>query len=119
MLILSFSLVACSSFTFEVVTPAPITPTFTPWVAGTEMALANPSPAPATQTAQALVNQNVLPTFPPPTIIPGVVMEKPTDFSPVLYGGKQYDSEFFVLLGGVSKEAWLTPMRALCVFRVK
>jgi hypothetical protein len=85
-------------------------------VTGTETALANPTLAPETQTAQALVNQNVLPTFHPPTDIPEVVMEKPTDFSPVLYGGKVYDSEFFFLLGGASPEGWISPEESVSRF---
>jgi hypothetical protein len=36
-------------------------------------------------------------------------MEKPTDFSPVLYGGKVYQTTFFLLLGGVSRDTWLVP----------
>ena len=111
--LLSVSLVACSSFTFEMITPAPVTPTFTPWVAGTETALANPSPW-VDETVVA--NQNVLPTLPPPTAIPGFDMQKPTDFSPVLYGGKLYDSEFFLLLGGVSRDAWLAPDESVARF---
>jgi len=117
MVIVLVSLAACSH-KVEVITPAPVasvTPTFTPWVAGTETALANPLPALATQTAQALVNQNVLPTFPPPTFTPAV-MEKPTDFSPVLYGGKLYDAEFFLLLGGVSREGWYAPDMSVARF---
>lgn len=116
--LISFSLVACS-YTVEVVTPAPsdaVPPTFTPWAAGTETALANPLPAPATLTAQAAVDQNALPTFPPPTDIPGIAQEKPTDFSPVLYGGKVFDTEFFLLLGGVSREVWLTPEESVARF---
>ena len=118
MFVLFVSLTACS-YNVEVLTPThvvSVTPTFTPWVAGTETALANPLPAPETQTAQALVNQNVLPTFPPPTTIPGVVMDKPTDFSPVLYGGKVYDSTFFLLLGGVSTNEWFAPNESVARF---
>lgn len=105
MLFLSFSLIACSSFTFEVITPAPaisVTPTFTPWVEGTQMALASPTP---------------FATFPPPEgEVTQVVIEKPVGFSPVLYGGKQYGSESFLLLGGASQDAWMTPEESVARF---
>ena len=105
--LLSISLIACS-YDVQVMTPvsdatatpAPVTPTFTPWVEGTEMALASPTP-PATL---------------PPLEVTHEVIEKPIDFSPVLYGGKQYDSEFFLLLGGVSQDAWLSPEESVSRF---
>jgi len=50
-----------------------------------------------TQTAEPL-----------PTLTPTPVVW-PTDFSPVLYGGKQYGSTFFLLLGGVSGDVWYAP----------
>lgn len=118
--VLSFSLVACSqtpvaTISMETPTPAEAVPaSATPWVAGTEAALASPTPWIAgTQTALAVSaaetqSQNVLPTLPPPTLAP-IIMEKPTDFSPVLYGGKLYQSTVFLLLGGVNKETWLVP----------
>lgn len=75
----------------------------TPWVEGTEAALASPTPWIAgTETALAALSA--------PTADPNVVpIEKPTDFSPVLYGGKVYQTTFFLLLGGVGKETWLAP----------
>jgi len=36
-------------------------------------------------------------------------MEKPTDFSPVLYGKKYDANTFFLLLGGAGRDMWLTP----------
>ena len=102
-----FSLIACSQ-NLNVQTNAAVTSTFTPWVAGTETALANPTPSAGTQTAIVAVNQNVLPTFPPPTPIPSITMANPIDFSPVLFG-KKYDKTVFLLLGGVSRGVWLTP----------
>ena len=125
MFVLSFSLVACSQNP-GVPMEVAVTPTFTPWVDGTEMALATPpwpegtemalgSPTPwvgGTQTAQAVATQNELPS----SEVTQVVIEKPTDFSPVLYGGKQYDSEFFLLLGGASKDEWLTPDESVSRF---
>jgi len=102
-----FSLIACSQNS-NVPADAAVTPTFTPWVAGTESALANPTPSAGTQTAIAAVNQNVLPTFPPPTPIPSITMANPTDFSPVLFG-KKYDKTVFLLLGGVGRGVWFTP----------
>ena len=117
-IVLLFSLIACSQkpgFPME----AAVTPTFTPyvggtetaiamtipWVAGMEGALATPTPWVAgTQTALAVASEE------PSITDVQVVMEKPTDFSPVLYGGKLYDTPpFFLLLGGVSRDAWLTP----------
>jgi hypothetical protein len=122
--VLLFSLVACSqtpvaTISIETPTPAAAVPaSATPWVAGTDAALASPTPWIAgTQTALAAEaqNQNTLPTFPPPTLTP-IIMEKPTDFSPVLYGGKPYQSTFFILLGGVSRETWLTPEVSIARF---
>lgn len=105
--LLSISLIACSydvqvmtPVSDSTATPTPVTPTFTPWVEGTEMALASPTP-PATL---------------PPLEVTHEVIEKPIDFSPVLYGGKQYDSEFFLLLGGVSQDAWLSPEESVSRF---
>ena len=110
--VLLFSLVSCSQKPI-VTSEAIATPSFTPWVEGTEMALASPTPWIAgTQTALA---QPALPTLPPLTSTPGV-MEKPTDFSPVLYGGKLYDTTFFLLLGGVSRDAWLAPDESVARF---
>ena len=61
------------------------------------MALASPTPwVEGTQTALAAANPMPLPTFTPAT-----------DFSPVLYGGKLYGTTSFLLLGGVSRDAWL------------
>lgn len=113
MFLLLVSLVACSSFTFEVITPVPATTATagaqetemalaspTPWVEGTEMALASPTPF-ATLPLLEVTQE---------------VMEKPTDFSPVLYGGKLYDTTFFLLLGGVSADAWITPDESVARF---
>jgi hypothetical protein len=128
--ILLFVLSACSPNLAAPMETA-VTPTFTPWVAGTETAQAFenqtelpnlPSPTftpwvEGTQTALAVATQNalptlpppmVLPTFPSPTTVPGA-MEKPTDFSPVLYGKKYDANTFFLLLGGVRWDGWLAP----------
>jgi len=81
------------------------TPTFTPYAGGTETAFAVTLAAgstPPTFTPPAL------PTFAPPSFTPPA-SEKPTDFSPVLYGGKVYQTTFFLLLGGVSTDVWLAP----------
>jgi hypothetical protein len=112
MLVLSFSLIACSSFTFEVITPVPVT-SATSQADGPEMEFMSPTPwVGGTQTAQAVVTQNAL----PPSEVTQAVIEKPIDFSPVLYGGKQYDSEFFLLLGGAGKDEWLTPDESVARF---
>jgi len=89
LIVLFFSLLACSQLpavTFDVLTPDPAV-SATPWVAGT-------------QTAEAFASQ-------PAPAYTQEVLEKPTDFSPVLYGGKFYQTTFFLLLGGVSQDAWL------------
>jgi len=120
---LLFSLVACSQqpISVSMETPthaAPVVASPTPWVAGTESALASPTPWIAgteTALAAAAQNQTVLPTLPPPTLAP-IIMEKPTDFSPVLYGGKLYETTFFLLLGGVNKETWLAPEMSVARF---
>lgn len=122
-IIVLFSLIACSQQP-DIPMGAAVTPTFTPyvggtetaiamtipWVAGTEGALATPPPwVGGTQTALAVATQDALLTL-QPSEVTQVVMEKPTDFSPVLYGGKLYDTPpFFLLLGGVSRDEWLTP----------
>jgi hypothetical protein len=117
MFVIFFSLVACfqkPGGTVEPITPAQAA-SATALVSGMETALAASSPTPwveGTQTALAVAslpapvtNPIALPTF----AFTPVVMEKPTDFSPVLYGGKFYGTTSFLLLGGVSKDAWLAP----------
>jgi len=81
-----------------------------------------PASAPTVElesTAPLLPTLSLLPTFTPsplpfPTLTPlstftPAVMEKPTDFSPVLYGGKSGQTSIFLLLGGVSRDVWLAP----------
>ena len=106
-IVLLVGLAACSQkpvVTFEVLTPEPAA-SYTPWVEGTQMALG--APTPWVEGTQTSLTQTALPTFPVPTYTP-IVMEKPTDFSPVLYGGKFYQTTFFLMLGGVSRDAWLS-----------
>lgn len=94
-IVLLFALSACLRkpvFNIEVVQPDSAA-SATPFAAGTEMALASPTP---------FVEESL------PTIAPTPV-RWPTDFSPVLYGGKRYDTPFFILLGGVSQNEWLVP----------
>lgn len=77
-------------------------------------------------TAPPLPTLSLLPTFTPsplpaPTFTPTstftpIIMEKPTDFSPVVYGGKFYQTPFFLLLGGVSREKWLAPEESVARF---
>ena len=108
---LLLTLIACAqtpaTITLETLTPISASPT--PWAEGTAAALASPTPWFAgTETALAVptggpLDPNVIPSATP---FPG---EKPADFSPVLYGGKVYQSTFFLLLGGVSQETWLAP----------
>ena len=88
-----------------------------------------PASAPTVEfesTAPLLPTLSFLPTFTPsprpfPTATPEatftpVGMEKPTDFSPVVYGGKFYQTPFFLLLGGVSREKWLVPEESVARF---
>jgi hypothetical protein len=55
------------------------------------------------------------PAFPVPTpfvqdpLLTPTPMIWPRDFSPVVYGGKIYDTPFFLLLGGVNTNLWLAP----------
>ena len=109
------SLVACSQkpvVTFEILTPAPVVTT-TPGMAGTEIV---PTPwVGGTQTALAVETQNALPTL-SAFDVTQVVIEKPTDFSPVLYGGQLYDSTFFLLLGGAGLDEWLAPDESIARF---
>jgi len=120
-LILLVTLTACSnniSFSVQVLTPVPVNqpatetpipvlPSPTPWAEGTQAALTNQPPA--------LTGGNVnsaLPTFSFSEVTQQVV-EKPTDFSPVLYGGNLYGNTFFLLLGGVTQNSWLTPAQSV------
>lgn len=120
-------LTACagqSTVTISIETPTPAaavaaSATPTPWIEGTEAALGSPTPwVGGTQTALAVLaaeatNQNMSPTLLPPT---QAVIERPTDFSPVLYGGKVYETTFFLLLGGVNQETWLAPDMSVARF---
>lgn len=88
-----FSLIACtqkSVATVEMITPTPDAST-TPYAGGT-------------QTAQAVSSSTALPL----PVATQMVTAKPPDFSPVLFG-KKYDKTVFLLLGGVSRGAWLKP----------
>ena len=96
-----FSLIACSQSS-NIPTDAAVTPTFTPWVKGTETALENPTPF-----VDEIASLTPLPTFPPPSATQEVT-EKTIDFSPVLFG-KKYDKTVFLLLGGVGRGVWFTP----------
>jgi len=112
----ALSLAACSQrpvVNFEIITPAsPVTPTAE--AAGVETSLASPTPwVGGTETAIAVANQAA--TLPPSEVTQEVI-EKPTDFSPVLYGGKLYDSTFFLLLGGAGKAEWLSPDESVARF---
>lgn len=105
-----FTLIACSqtliaTFSIETASATPranrteaAIPSPTPWVGGTQTAL-----------AVSAAETRVLGAFPTSLSLTPAVIEKPTDFSPVLYGGKVYQTTFFLLLGGVSRDAWLVP----------
>ncbi|MEW6286971.1 MAG: hypothetical protein AB1509_12175 [Chloroflexota bacterium] len=92
--------------------PGSVTPTFTPWAAGTETAMAVDT---HTALASSLTATPVSTASPFPTFTSGGI-EKPTDFSPVLYGGKLYDAVSFLLLGGVSREGWYAPDMSVARF---
>jgi len=112
--VLLFSLIACSQ-KLGIPSEADVTPTFTPWVGGTETALAVPSPTPwiaGTETALAVRSPTPppvstlppLPTFTPPAFEEGT-------FSPVLSASK--DSGSFLLVGGIKKDqGWLSAVQA-------
>jgi hypothetical protein len=90
----------------------------TPFVERTQATFAFSTPTPwvgGTQTALAVASQNALPASPSPTFTP-VVAEKPRDFSHVLYGGKFHQTSFFLLLGGVSRNGWFAPELSVARF---
>src|SRR4026208_2171274 len=120
-----FSLIACSQkpiVTSEATTSASV-PSATPWVEGTEMALASPTPWVAgTETALAVLSPSSTPTLVPsltplPTFTPAGIPPFPTftpyplpegTFSPVLYGNGS-----FLLLGGIKKgDGWTSGVQA-------
>jgi hypothetical protein len=119
-LVLLFVLSACSQTPGI---PIEATPTFTPWVAGTEMALASPTPWIAgTETALVDISSSPTPTLVPsltplPTLSPAGIPPFATftpyplsegTFSPVLYG-----SGSFLLLGGIKKgDGWISGLQA-------
>ena len=102
LIVLLLLISACSQvpvFSVEVITP-PAPATATPIAAGSDTT--STSPAPAVDGTQPEPTQEVL--------------EKPVGLSPVLYGGKLYDSTFFLLLGGVGMDEWLTPEESVARF---
>lgn len=105
--VLLFALTACSQrlvVTFEEITPGTATPEIIP---------AFPSPTLVPFLPPPLLDPT--PTPPPPAFTQEVFV-KPTDFSPVLYGGKFYQSSFFLLLGGVSQDGWLSADESVARF---
>jgi len=100
-LILSACGAPASAPTPQLESTAPPLPTLSLLPAFTQSPLPFPTSTPTTTS--------------PPTFTP-IVMEKPTDFSPVVYGGKFYQKPFFLLLGGVSKENWLAPEESVARF---
>jgi len=113
--VLSFGLTACMQNPGASMDVA-VTPTFHPQVTEAEMVLETPtSPVDVMQIDMADTSQTALPVLPSPEVTQAV-LEKPTDFSPVLYGGNLYGTTFFLLLGGVGTEAWLTPDESFARF---
>jgi hypothetical protein len=114
--ILLFSLVGCTrSLTSTIPLPSP---TFTPYVEGTQTAQAGPSatPTPLFSTFPTAILPTDTPASLESTPLPTTSGEKPTDFSPVLYGGKFNQATSFLLLGGVSKDGWLSPEESVARF---
>jgi len=112
--VLLFGLAGCTRSLAATMVPPPAT--FTPYVGGTQTAQAVPS---ATSTPLF----STFPTLPPEaattvgsTPLPTTSGEKPADFSPVLYGGKFTQATSFLLLGGVSQDAWLSPEESVARF---
>lgn len=106
---LSLSMFSCGTNLSGIHPPVP---TLTP-LAGMETAWATSTPF-----VEDIASSTPLPAFTSSTIVPELT-EKPTNFSPVLYGEKLYDSEFFLLVGGVSRDAWLTPDESVARFSGK
>ena len=92
-------------------TPFAAVPSPTPWVEGTQTALAN---QPLSMTMDS-ANLTALPTFSFQEVTQQTV-ERPTDFSPVLYGGNLYGKSFFLLLGGASQNGWIEPAESFARF---
>jgi hypothetical protein len=93
--VLLLALLACSQTpTLSSAPDAPVA-TFTPYVSGTQTALASANATPFASDANGL-------STPTPVIWP-------RDFTHVTYGGKVYQNTFFLLLGGVSSDGWLAP----------
>ena len=114
LIVLLFALSACSQNPIELpnaTTPAPSV-TFTPYVGGTETALAVSN---ATPTMQELwtATPPALPTF-ALTTAPTISFSPPPEgvFSPLLYGSK--DSSSFLIVGGIKKDqGWLSSDQAV------
>ena len=96
------------------------TPTPTQWMIDPFDSTPTPSP-----TFSPTPTVEFLPTFSPPTLAP--ILESvptltpsagvmPSGFSPILYG-KKFDADtFFILLGGVQGNTWLSPEQAAAQF---
>ena len=115
-----FSLITCSQVPVTVSEATPIAPseTFTPYDAGTEAALATPTPwVEGTQTALALASASPTP-LPLPTITsPSLPTVTPNvSFSPIFHAFK--DSPAQILLGGVMEgRGWLSAEQASAYIR--
>jgi hypothetical protein len=114
--VLLVSLVGCTRGLTPTIPPPP--PTLTPVAGGMQTMQAG-----ATFTPTPLFSTFPTVTLPPETAaplestpLPTTVGEKPADFSPVLYGGKSGQATSFLLLGGVSKDGWLSPEESVSRF---
>ena len=104
-LIILFVVAACAkniSFSVEINDPVSVASTATATATSTPFVFPSPVLSPTAPLP--------LPTFPLPTQV------KPVDFSPVLYGGNLYGKPFFLLLGGVTQNGWITPAESFARF---
>jgi hypothetical protein len=114
--VLLFSLVACSKINIPPTAPPLIT--FTPYADGTQTAQAGPSVTPT--SLFSTFPTAVLPTGTAApiesTVLPTTSGETPGNFSPVLYAGNFGQGTSYLLLGAVSRDAWLSPEESVSRF---
>jgi hypothetical protein len=114
--VLLCSLVGCTRSLTPTIPPPP--PTFTPYTEGTQTVQAGPSvtPTPLFSTFPTTTPAPEISTMAPSTPLATTSGEKPADFSPVLYGGKFAQATSFLMLGGVSRDGWLSPDESVARF---
>jgi hypothetical protein len=114
--VLLVSLVGCARGLTPTMVPPP--PTFTPYVSGTQTMEAGPSatPTPLFSTFPTAIVPTSSPAPLESTPLATTSGDQPGDFSPVLYGGKFDQATSFLLLGGASKNGWLSPEQSVARF---